>query len=222
MNAILSLVLKDVSIELRRKESVAAMVMFGFLVLVIFNFAIESANLDPSLRPDLAPGVLWVAVSLAAILGLNRSLAIDLDNDSIQGLLLAPLARGTLYVAKVLSNFLFILIADCIALTAVVIFHDLDPDVRLLWVALIVVLGTFGFASVGTILAMVSSHTRMSEVMLPVLLIPLTLPLILASLVATATALSEQGNVPNMNLIIGFDIIFLVISYLVFDYVVDE
>jgi len=219
---ILTLVLKDVSIELRRKESVAAMVMFSVLVMVIFNFAIESARLDPALRQDLAPGILWVAVSLAGILGLNRSLAIDLDNDSLQGLLLAPLSRGSLYLAKVLSNFIFILVADAVALVSVIVFYDLDPNLGLLWVAVIVVLGTFGFATVGTILAMVSSQTRMSEVMLPVLLIPLTIPLIISSVAATATALGAEGARPNLNLIVGFDIIFLVLSYLVFDYVVEE
>lgn len=222
MRAVLTLVFKDLSIELRRKESVASMVMFGVLVMVIFNFAIESADMDPALRSDLAPGILWVAVTLAGILGLNRSLAIDLDNDSLQGLLLAPLGRGTLYVAKVLSNFLFILVADAIALVSLVVFYDLDADLRLLWVSLVVVLGTFGFATVGTILAMVSSHTRMSEVMLPVLLIPITIPLIISSVAATAFALGEDGARPNLSLIVGFDIIFLVISYLVFDFVVEE
>lgn len=221
MSPILTLILKDISVELRRKESVAAMVMFGVLVMVIFNFALESANLDPAIRPDLAPGVLWVAVSLAGILGLNRSLAIDLDNDSLQGLLLAPLSRGTLYLAKVLSNFAFILLADAVAFASVIVFYDLDPSSRLWWVALIIVLGSFGIAAVGTILAMVSSQTRMSEVMLPVLLIPLTIPLIISSVAATAIALTGDGR-PSMNLILGFDIIFLVISYLVFDYVVEE
>lgn len=222
MSAVLTLVLKDISIELRRKESVTAMVMFGVLVMVIFNFVIESASMNPALRADLAPGILWVAVSLAGILGLNRSLAIDLDNDSLHGLLLAPLGRGTLYLAKVLSNFVFILVADAIALAALIVFYDLDLDTRILWVGLIVILGTFGFSSVGTILAMVSSHTRMSEVMLPVLLIPLTVPLIIASVLATVTALNADAGRPNLNLILGFDIIFLVISYLVFDFVVEE
>lgn len=222
MSPVLTLVMKDISIELRRKESVTSMVMFGVLVMVIFNFAIESANMSPAVRPDLAPGILWVAVTLAGILGLNRSLAIDLDNDSIQGLLLAPLSRGTLYLAKVLSNFLFILVADAIALASLIVFYDLDPDARLLWVSLIVVLGTFGFATVGTILAMVSSHTRMNEVMLPVLLIPMTVPLVISAVAATATALASPGARPNLNLVVGFDIIFLVISYLVFDYVVEE
>jgi heme exporter protein B len=222
MRAVLTLVLKDVAIELRRKESVAAMIMFGVLVMIIFNFAIESADMDPALRPSLAPGVLWVAVTLSGILGLNRSLAIDLDNDSLQGLLLAPISRGNLYLAKVLSNFVFILLADAIALVSVMVFYDLDADSRLLWVGLVVILGTFGFATVGTILAMVSSHTRMSEVMLPVLLIPMTIPLVISSVAATAVALGEDGARPNLSLVIGFDIIFLVISYLVFDFVVEE
>jgi heme exporter protein B len=221
INSLLALIQKDVALEFRRKESVISMMMFGLLVMVIFNFAFEPASAE---RPLIAPGVLWVALTFAGVIGLNRSLAIDLDNDSLQGLLLAPLSRGTLYIGKVISNFLFMMLADTVIFLFFVVFYDLQVDSRLLWVALIAALGTLGFAAVGTILSMISSQTRMSEVMLPVLQIPLTIPLILAAVAATGAALSEEGEGFSawVNLVIGFDIIFFVISYLVFDYVVEE
>ncbi len=221
MNALIALIRKDIVLELRRKETVVSMMMFGLLVMVIFNFAFEPAGAE---RVLIAPGILWVALTFAGILGLNRSLAIDLDNDSLQGLLLAPVDRGTLYTAKVISNFLFMLLSDVVIFVFFVVFYDLPVDARLLWVILIMIFGTAGFAAVGTILSMISSHTRMSEVMLPVLQIPLTLPLILAAVAATGAALGgEDGGYSSwVNLVIGFDIIFFVISYLVFEYVVEE
>ena len=221
MKQLLALVAKDVRIELRRKESVTSMMMFGILVTVIFNFAFEPSG---SQSLSIAPGVLWVALTFAGMIGLNRSLAIDLDNDSMQGLLLAPVSRGNLYIGKVLSNFLFMLIADAVILPLFIVFYDLRLETELLWLAFIAVLGTFGFATVGTILSVISSNTRMSEVMLPVLQIPLTLPMILAAVAATVAVLANdaEGLSSWMNLLIGFDIIFFVVSYLVFDYVVEE
>ena len=221
MKQLLALVAKDVRIELRRKESVTSMMMFGILVTVIFNFAFEPSG---SQSLSIAPGVLWVALTFSGMIGLNRSLAIDLDNDSMQGLLLAPVSRGNLYIGKVLSNFLFMLIADAVILPLFIVFYDLRLETELLWLAFIAVLGTFGFATVGTILSVISSNTRMSEVMLPVLQIPLTLPMILAAVAATVAVLANdaEGLSSWMNLLIGFDIIFFVVSYLVFDYVVEE
>ncbi len=221
MKQLLALVAKDVAVELRRKESVTSMMMFGLLVTVIFNFAFEPSGAQSLF---IAPGVLWVALIFAGMIGLNRSLAIDLDNDSLQGLLLAPVSRGNLYIGKVLSNFLFMLVADAVILPLFIVFYDLRLETEILWLVLIAVLGTFGFATVGTILSVISSNTRMSEVMLPVLQIPLTLPMILAAVAATVAVLTDEGEGLSswMNLLIGFDIIFFVVSYLLFDYVVEE
>ena len=221
MNVIAILVLKDFMVELRRKETVAAMMMFGLLVVVIFSFAFVPSGVEPA---RVAPGVLWVALTFAGIIGLNRSLAIDLDNDALQGLLLAPISRGSLYIGKVLSNFLFMLMADAVIFPLFIVFNRLDVDTRLGWVILIGLLGTFGFATVGTILAAISANTRMREVMLPVLQIPLALPMIISAVGATSLVMLEEGDGfwSGVNMVIGFDIIYFVISYLVFDYVVEE
>ncbi len=223
MSPIAALVLKDFAVELRRKETVISMIMFGLLVMVIFSFAFEPTGND-QIDNLVAPGVLWVALTFAGMIGLNRSLAIDLDNDALQGLLLAPIDRSSLYVGKVLSNFLFMLLSDIVVLVLFVVFNNLQIDSTILWVALVTVLGTFGFAVVGTILSMISSNTRMREVMLPVLQIPLTLPMIISAVGATALILEgdDEGLSLFISLVIAFDIIYLVISYLVFEYVVEE
>jgi heme exporter protein B len=220
MKAILAIIFKDIAIELRSKESISAMLMFGILVLVIFMFAI-----DPSVdRLLVAPGTLWVAFSFAAILGLNRSLSMELDNDCLQGLLLAPIGRGDLYIGKVASNFAFMMIAEIIVLPVFVILNNLSFNLQFLKVAAIACLGTLGIASIGTILSTISANTRMKEVMLPVLQIPLTVPVVIASVEATRVVLTNDPEQISSWLYIlgGFTIVYLTVSYLVFEFAVEE
>jgi heme exporter protein B len=216
-----AIISKDIVIELRKKEAIASMMMFGFLVLVIFSFAFVPSSLERAL---IAPGILWVAFSFAGILGLNRSLSIELDNDCLQGLLLAPLSRGELYIGKLLSNFIFMTIAELIILPIFMVFYNLPFDLQFLEIAAIGFLGTLAFASVGTILSTISANTGMKEVMLPVLQFPLTVPVIIASVEATGMVITgETEGISSLLYILGgFTIVYLIASYLLFDFVVEE
>src|SRR5712671_904012 len=209
MTAILAIIFKDIVIELRSKESISAMLMFGILVLVVFMFAVPSVD-----KLLVAPGILWVAFSFAAILGLNRSLSMELDNDCLQGLLLAPIGRGELYVGKVASNFAFMMIAEIIVLPIFVILNNLSFNLQFLKVVAIAGLGTLGIASVGTILSTISANTRMKEVMLPVLQIPLTVPVVIAAVEATRVVLTNDPEEISSWLYIlgGFTIVYLTVS----------
>jgi heme exporter protein B len=220
VTAILAIIFKDIAIELRSKESISAMLMFGILVIVVFLFAV-----DPGVDKLLvAPGILWVAFSFSAILGLNRSLSMELDNDCLQGLLLAPIGRGELYVGKVASNFAFMMIAEIIVLPIFVILNNLSFNLQFLKIVGIAVLGTLGIASIGTILSTISANTRMKEVMLPVLQIPLTIPVVIASVEATRVVLTNDPEQISSWLYIlgGFTIVYLTVSYLVFEFAVEE
>lgn len=221
MKAISSIVFKDIVVELRSKESFSSMVMFAVLILVIFNFAFESSGVDKTL---MAPGALWVAFSFAAILGLNRSLAKELDNECLQGLLLAPLSRGDLYLAKVAGNFIFMLVAECIVLPLFVILNNLKFNLQFFQIAGIGFLGMLAIASVGTILSTLSASTRMKEVMLPVLQIPLTIPVVISAVEATAGILiPDYGGISSwLSILAGFTIVYLTVSYLIFEFAVEE
>jgi heme exporter protein B len=221
MSPISAIVFKDIAIELRSKESLASMIMFGVLVLVIFNFAFESTGLDKVL---VAPGALWVAISFAAILGLNRSFAMETDNDCLQGLLLAPLSRGDLYIGKVASNFIFIMIAEMIILPLFVIFNGFNFDLKILEVGGIACIGTLAIAGVGTILSTISSNTRMKEVMLPVLQIPLTVPVIIAAVESTRQVMTDEIRQISswLYILTGFTIVYLTLCYLLFEFAVEE
>ena len=221
MSPISAVIFKDIAVELRSKESLASMIMFAVLVLVIFNFTFESTGLDKAL---IAPGSLWVAISFAAILGLNRSFAMETDNDCLQGLLLAPLSRGELYVGKVISNFIFMMIAELIILPLFVIFNGLNFDMKFIEVAGIAGLGTIAIAGVGTILSTISSNTRMKEVMLPVLQIPLTVPVIISAVESTRQVLTDEVRQISswLYILAGFTIVYLTLSYLLFEFAVEE
>jgi len=221
MKSVAAIIFKDIVIEMRSKESISSMLMFGILVLVIFMFAFESSSIDKAM---IAPGTLWVAFSFAAILGLNRSLAMEIDNDCIQGLLLAPLGRGELYLGKVASNFIFMMIAELIVLPAFVILNNLSFNLKFLEVAAVACIGTLGIAAVGTILSTISANTRMKEVMLPILQIPLTVPVVIASVEATGEILaSDTPEISTwLSILAGFSIVYLTVSYLVFEFTVEE
>jgi len=216
-----AILFKDILIEMRSKESISSMLMFGVLVLVIFMFAFESSGLEKTL---IGPGELWVAFSFAAILGLNRSLAMEIDNDCLQGLLLAPLGRGELYLGKVMSNFAFMIIAEFIVLPVFFIFNNLNFDQRFLAIAGISILGTLGISAVGTIISTISANTRMKEVMLPILQIPVTVPVVIAAVEATSQVMNNDKPQISawLTILAGFSIVYLTVSYLVFEFAVEE
>ena len=221
MKPISAIIFKDIVIEMRNKESISSMMMFGILVLVIFNFAFEPSSVERAL---IAPGTLWVAFSFAAILGLNRSLAMEIDNDCLQGLLLSPVSRGGLYLGKVAGNFIFMMIAEIVVLPVFILFNNLRFNLQFVEIAAIACLGTLGVATIGTILSTISANTRMKEVMLPVLQIPLTVPVVIASVEATSMVLTGEtkGISSWLYLLAGFSIVYLTASYLVIDFVLEE
>jgi heme exporter protein B len=218
MRALAAIVWKDIVIELRNKESVSSMMMFALLVVVVFSFA-----LDPG---SGRAGVLWIAFSFASVIGLNRSLAMELDNECLQGLLLAPVSRDGLYIAKVASNLAFMLIADLVVLPIFCVFHGVPFGFEIVKIFGFAAVGALGFSAVGTILSTIAANTRMREVMLPILQIPLTLPLVVAGYEATRSVLDDPPTperIPALlGVLCGFTIVYLAASYMVFEYAVEE
>ncbi len=211
---------KELQVEWRTKETLSAMLVFALLVLVIFNFAFDLQGVDIRV---FGPGVLWVAFSFSGIIGLGRSFAAERDRGSLDGMLLAPVDRGAIFLAKAFANFLFILAMEVVTLPLFVILFNVPIE----WFPLVgyILMGTLGFAAVGTLLSAIAASTRMRDVMLPVLLFPVLVPLLVASVKLTQGALQGlpfsdyQGW---FNLLLAYDVIFLVVAYLVFEFVVEE
>jgi heme exporter protein B len=218
----LAILWKDLLIELRTKETLASLLLLGLLTLVVLSFAFDPSS---PLREAAAPGVLWVALIFAGTLGMNRSLLRERDHDCLHGLLLAPVDRGTIYLAKTAANFLFMVAAQVVLLPLFAFFFNLPLGSTIAALVPVLLLGLLGFAAVGTLFAAVSLRTRAREVMLPLLMLPLAAPLLIAGIQASAHLLAGQpfAAVAHWLRLIGaFDVVFLVVGWLAFEYVVEE
>ena len=211
---------KDIRAELRTKDIFSSMFVFALLAVIVFNFAFELRV--PSMKM-VVPGIVWVAVTFAGTLGLNRAFVIEQDKGSLAGLLLAPVDRAAIYFGKMLGNLIFITVVEAILLPLVMIFFNLSlltgPHLLALF------LGTYGFAEVGTIFSAIAVNTRAREVLLPVLLFPVLLPVLVAGVKMTGSlldgeSLSSLGN--WLRLIALYDVGFTVVAYLTFGFVMEE
>jgi heme exporter protein B len=208
---------KDIRYELRSKQTWLGMGMFALLVLVIFNFTFD-------LRIDnvsaIAPGVLWIAFLFASLLGLGRTLAAEREQHSMDRLLLCPVDRKAIYLAKLLGNLLFIGVVEIVALPIYALLFNVPLPAALL---LIVLLGTLGIATIGTLFSVMAAATRARELLLPILVFPLIVPVVISVVRATQQLMVPTVNEPPwIGLLIAFDVIFLSVSMLMFQYVVEE
>ena len=215
-----AIVRKDVRAELRTKDIFSSMFVFALLTVIIFDFAFELRV--PSMTM-VTPGILWVAITFAGTLGLNRSFVIEQDKGSLAGLLLAPVDRSAIYFGKMFGNLLFMLVMEMMLLPLVTILFN-QPLLRWQHV-LVLLLGTYGFAAVGTVFSAMAVNTRAREVLLPILLFPVVVPVLLAGVKMTGALLDGEtlADVSNwLRLILIYDIGFTVVAFLTFGYVVEE
>ena len=218
--ALKAILWKDLLIEWRSRQILPAMIVFALLVLLIFNFALE---LDAKERINVTAGVLWVSFAFAGTLGLNRSLAIENEDKALDSLLLAPIDRNIIYIAKFLGNLLFMFFIEAVILPVYGILYNVNlfnPGL-----ILVILLGSVGYASVGTLLASMTVQARTRELLLPVLLFPILLPALIAAVRASSFFLSGleiEFILPSLNLLIAYDLIMLSLAYMFFELVIEE
>jgi len=218
LEQVIAILWKDVRYELRSKQMWTGMGLFALLVLVIFNFAFD---LRVDNKAAVAPGALWVAFVFASLLGLGRTIAAEREMGSMDRLLLCPVDRKAIYLAKLLGNMLFIGVVEIVALPIFAALFDVPLFVGNLLP--IVFLGTLGIAAVGTLFAAMAAATRARELLLPILVFPLIVPVVIGAVRATGTLLVPAANEPPwLGLIAAFDVIFLTVSMLTFEYVIEE
>jgi heme exporter protein B len=211
---------KDILTEFRTKEVITSVLVFALLVLVIFNFAFGTQADTMEL---VAPGILWVALTFGGVLGLNRIFAVEKENSRLEGLMLCPVDRAVIYWGKLAGSFTFML---AIAIVITPIFLALfNLPLFLPRLLLIIVLATLGFAAVGTLFSALAINTRARDIMLPILFLPVVVPVIVAAVKATIPVLAGDpwaDMLTWLQIMIAFDIIYLVIASLVFEFVVEE
>lgn len=216
-----AIIWKDVRAEFRTREMLSAMFVFSLLVVVIFGLAF-----DPS-RGELErmfPGVLWIAFFFAGILGLNQSFLREKAGESLQGLMLAPVDRSAIFLGKMLGNLMFMLLVEAVSLPLFFVFFRYSYAGSYFWLGVTLIAGTFGFVSVGTFLAALAANTRASQVLLPLLLFPVVVPVVLATVQVTAGlfALQPPGELSTwLKVLLVYDLVFLVIPALLFEYLLE-
>jgi heme exporter protein B len=214
---------KDLLLELRTKESVPAMTLFTLTVYVLFHFGLDRDSLDG----ELASGVLWVTLLLAAVIGVTRLFAAEREQGGIDALLLAPVDRTSLFVAKASALFLFLAAVELVAVPAFAILL-LGPDLggALPELPAILVLANLGIAAVGALVAALAAETRIRELIVPLLLLPMLVPLLIAGAQATEPFLREDQGPEDLGRWLGlltlYDVVFVLLSVAVFDFLLED
>ena len=222
LNQIAAIVWKDFVTELKTRELLSAMFIFALLVILIFIFSI---NLSIVKASEVGPGILWVAFLFAGTIGLNRSFMLEKENGCIMGLMLVPADRTTIYFGKLISNLIFLSIMELFILPLFMIFFNIDLLSHLGPLLVVVFLGTLGFCALGTLLSSLSANLKTREIMLPILLYPLLIPIIIGAVRMTGQILDGTELADMMKwvgLTASFDIIYIGVSIMTIDHILEE
>ena len=223
IGAAVTILRKDLLLELRTKESVPAMLLFTITVYVLFHFGLDRNALDG----DLASGVLWVTLLLASVIGVTRLFATEREQGGIDALLLAPVDRTALFIAKASALFLFLVVVELVAVPA----YDLlllGPGLggTLPELPLILLLANVGIAAVGALVAALAAETRTRELIVPLMLLPLLLPLLISCAQATEPLMRTDQGPEDLGRWLGlltlYDVVFVLVSVAVFDFLLED
>ncbi len=213
---------KDLAVEFRARTGILSAVVFVVLVLMVFNF-----GRDPTAVSNLvlAPSILWVTFTFAAILALNRAFQLELENQALDGLLLSPISRSSIYLGKLLANLLFVAAVEAAGVPLVALFFNVDMWVHITPLALIITLTTIGFVAVGTLFSAMTVRTRFAELLLPVVLLPFMIPPLAWAALATTHVFAGRplSEVRDwLKMLAVYDVVFVVLALLLFPSTVNE
>lgn len=215
------LIWKDLLLEMRRRESLVTMFFFGTLLLFVFHFAFEMPR---ERAAEMAPGLLWLAFLFTGTLGLTQLFQPERENHCLDALLLSPMDRAALYLAKVFFNLVLMLAVEVVVLPLFWVLFNLDSWRLLPAIFMVAFLGTLGFCVLGTLFSAVTMRARARELLLPLILFPLMIPVILAT-IRTMEVILRSGDASEaldwLRLLLGFDVIFLTAGFLVFEWVIE-
>ena len=217
-----ALIWKDVVVELRTRERIAAMGAFTVLVGVLFNFAIDPSVVEPQ---AIASGLIWMTIIFGGMLGLGRTFQLEEEDGAMQGVLLSPIPRDALFLGKTVANFLLLTVVTALVFGVFALFFDLSLGEHPLALAAVVLLGILGFVATATLFSAMSARTTMGETLLPILTFPLLIPVVIYG--ATATSSLFQG-LPvsevdgNIRMLAAFALVALAAGAGLFRFVVEE
>ena len=220
LNKALVIAWKDIISEFRTKEIISSVIVFAILVIVIFNFAFSGSQ---QTMVSLTPGMLWVTFAFAGVLSLNRAFIQEKEDNCLEGLMVCPVSRETIYLGKMLGSLFFMLLVEVVVLPVFALLFNVN--VISLPLIIITILATLGFVTIGTLFSALAVNTKAREMVLPILFFPIVSPVIISAVSASGRVLGGEswGDIYSwLGIIAAFDIIFLVVAYLVFSVVIDE
>lgn len=213
---------KDLLVEFRSRTAILSAAVFTVLVLMVFNFGRDPTAVAAI---DLAPSILWVTFTFAAMLALNRAFQLELENQALDGLLLAPISRVSIYLGKLIANLTFVATVEAIGLPLFALFFNVRVLPVVVPLAVVIALATVGFVAVGTLFSAMTARTRFAELLLPVLLLPFMIPPLIWAVLSTASLLAGRplSEVAGwLRLLAAFDLLFVSVALLLFPATVNE
>ena len=221
--AALAILRKDLRIELRTRQSVPAMALFSVTAFVLFHFGLDRDRLDG----ELASGVLWVTLLLASVLGVNRLFAHERDEGGIDGLLLAPIDRTSVFLAKAAALYLYLTLLEIVAVPAyAILLLSPSPLDELPALVAVLALANLGIAVTGALVAAMAAEARARDLLVPLLLLPFLTPVLIAAARATEPLFSvptESGDLGKWTAVLGlYDLVFVLLSVAVFDFLLED
>jgi heme exporter protein B len=218
LSNVATLTAKDLRIEIRSKEGVFSSLLFVFLVLFIFSFTIGTQF---ELVQKVAPGMIWIVIAFSGTIALSHLAHREVDDGVSEGLLLTGLGGSTLFFAKFASVMIFMSLIEAVAVPLFVVLYNFPLGRWIFPFSAVLFLGTVGYAAVGTLLATLLSRSRLKNILLPIVLYPVIFPLFMVAVKASAETMSG-GGASQIPFFVGFDMIFLTASALLFEFVLED
>lgn len=220
-----TLLLKDLQREFRTKDMLSSMAIYALLVLVVYGAALSQTGRQFDIL-QMSGGLLWALIVFTSLLGLNRSFSYEKEDGCLEGILLVPLDRSVVFLAKATSNLIFLLVVEIVILPLFFFFFLTTTTPAPTWPMMVIpmLVGTIGIAGIGTLLSTITVNTRGKDVMLAVLFIPLVFPLLYACVSAT-TVVVAGGDIEGifMNSLLlaaGYDLVMILLSWVLYDFAV--
>jgi heme exporter protein B len=223
IRAVMVVTRKDILIETRTREILFTTLFFALSCVMVFAFGFvkEGRPMD-----DVAAGILWIAIAFSGTLALGRAFERERQGETLRALLIAPIDRPALYIGKLLSILILLAVVEILIVPLVALMFQAALFDHLLLMVGLLAAGTLGFAAVGTLFAAMLVRARSRDVMLPVLLYPITVPVIIAGVRGTAALLQPVADLPMarawLSMLLFFDVVFVTLALWTFEPVMTE
>jgi heme exporter protein B len=222
LNQVYAIIWKDLLLELRTKERIAAMGAFAVLAGVLFNFSIDQTLVRAQ---DIAAGLIWMTIVFGGLLGIGRTFYLEAQDGAFQGVLTSPAPKDAVFLGKTAANFVLLYVVSLLVVGVFTLFFGLRLGSHPGWLALALALGALGFVALGTLFSAVSSGTHMGETLLPILVFPLLVPMVIYGVSATGRLLADRPIAEvagNLRMLAAFAVLAVGAGATMFRFVVEE